>query len=104
MASVVVLTSTQRGVWGRVVGGLQDADREQLRKVCKTTAAVECMQAWLPRWVEVVPPERRRRGRATRTRGAKTRARTRDPTRRTRRTKTKTKTRTQKAILLEELP
>ena len=53
----VVLTSTQRGVWGRVVGGLQDADREELRKACKTTAAVERVLASLPRWIEVVPPQ-----------------------------------------------
>ena len=53
----VVLTSTQRGVWGCVVGGLEDADREELRKVCKTTAAIEHAMAWLPRWIEVVLPE-----------------------------------------------
>ena len=53
----VVLTSTQRGVWGRVVGGLQEADREELRKACKTTAAVERVLASLPRWIEVVPPQ-----------------------------------------------
>ena len=58
----VVLTSTQRGVWGHMVGCLKDADREQLRKVCKTTAAVEHVQAWLPRWIEVLPPEEEEEG------------------------------------------
>ena len=53
----VVLTSTQRGVWDRVVGGLQEADREELRKACKTTAAVERVLASLPQWIEVVPPQ-----------------------------------------------
>jgi hypothetical protein len=40
-----------------VVGGLEEADREELRKVCKTTAAIEHAMAWLPRWIEVVPPQ-----------------------------------------------
>ena len=53
----VVLTSTQRAVWECVVGGLQEADREELRKACKTTAAVERVLASLPQWIEVVPPE-----------------------------------------------
>ena len=53
----VVLTSTQRGVWDRVVGGLQEADREELRKACKTTAAVERVLASLPQWIEVGPPQ-----------------------------------------------
>ena len=53
----VVLTSTQRAVWDCVVGGLQEADREELRKACKTTAAVERVLASLPQWIEVVPPE-----------------------------------------------
>ena len=39
------------------MGGLQEADREELRKACKTTAAVERVLASLPQWIEVVPPQ-----------------------------------------------